>query len=56
MIDFELYRIFIVVADEKSLTKASGVLHISQPAVTKRIKNLEEMLKSLERSRLATYC
>lgn len=44
MIDFELYRIFKIVADEENLTKASGILHISQPAITKHIKNLENEL------------
>ena len=41
MINLELYRIFYVVATEKNITKASEVLNISQPAVTKHIKNLE---------------
>lgn len=44
MINLELYRIFKIVADEENLTKASGILHISQPAVTKHIKNLEKEL------------
>lgn len=44
MINLELYRIFKIVADEENLTKASGILHISQPAVTKHIKNLENEL------------
>ncbi len=44
MVDFELYRIFKIVADEENLTKASEILHISQPAVTKHIKNLENEL------------
>lgn len=44
MINLELYRIFAIVADEGNLTKASNVLHISQPAVTKHIKNLEDEL------------
>ncbi len=41
MINLELYRIFSIVASEENLTKASNILHISQPAVTKHIKNLE---------------
>ena len=45
MINLELYRIFKIVADEENLTKASEMLHISQPAVTKHIKNLENELK-----------
>ena len=40
MIDLELYRIFKIVAEEENLTKASNILHISQPAVTKHIKNI----------------
>ena len=44
MINLELYRIFKVVADEENLTRASQKLHISQPAVTKHIKNLENEL------------
>lgn len=43
-IDFELYRIFYVVANHQNITKASQELMISQPAVTKSIKNLEEQL------------
>ena len=44
MVNLELYRIFKIVADEENLTKASEILHISQPAVTKHIKNLEKEL------------
>ncbi len=43
-IDFELYRIFYVVANNKNITKASLELNISQPAISKSIKNLEEQL------------
>lgn len=45
MIDFELYRIFVAVAKEENITKASEKLNISQPAVTKHIKNLENALE-----------
>lgn len=44
MINLELYRIFAIVANEENLTRASNILHISQPAVTKHIKNLENEL------------
>lgn len=44
MIDFELYRIFVAVADEQNITKASEKLNISQPSITKQIKNLENQL------------
>ena len=46
MINLELYRIFKIVADKENLTKASEALHISQPAVTKHIKNLENQLNT----------
>jgi len=36
---------FVQVAREKSFTKASEILHISQPALSKMIKNLEEELE-----------
>ena len=40
-IDLELYRIFYVVANYGNITKASLALNISQPAISKAIKNLE---------------
>ena len=43
-INFELYRIFYAVANNKSITKAAEELFISQPAVSKAIKNLEAAL------------
>ena len=43
-IDFELYRIFYTVANAGNITKASEELHISQPAISKSIKNLENQL------------
>ncbi len=43
-IHFELYRIFYIVANNKNITKASEELNISQPAISKSIKNLEEQL------------
>lgn len=44
MVNLELYRIFKIVADEENLTRASEILSISQPAVTKHIHNLENEL------------
>ena len=44
MVNLELYKIFALVAREKNITKASEILHISQPAVTNHIKNLESDL------------
>jgi len=43
-IDFELYRVFYVVANHSNITKASEELNISQPAISKSIKNLEDKL------------
>lgn len=43
-INFELYKIFYVVANNKSISKGAEVLMISQPAVTQSIKNLENQL------------
>lgn len=43
-INFELYRNFYVVANCISITEAARRLNISQPAVTKSIKNLENQL------------
>ena len=44
MVNLELYKIFKAVADEENITKASEMLNISQPAVTKHIHNLENEL------------
>lgn len=43
-INFELYRVFYTVANNENITKASEELNISQPAISKSIKNLEEQL------------
>ncbi len=45
MVNLELYKIFITVANEKNITRASEKLYLTQPAVTKHIKNLENILK-----------
>ena len=43
-INFELYRVFYTVANTKNITKAAEELMISQPAISKSIRNLEEQL------------
>lgn len=43
-INYELYKIFYAVANYGNITKAAEELCISQPAVTKHIKNLEDSL------------
>ncbi|CAM3960154.1 LysR family transcriptional regulator [Mesobacillus zeae] len=42
--EFRQLRFFAEAAKQKSITKASEVLHISQPALSKAIKGLEEEL------------
>ena len=44
MIDYRLH-VFRQVAEGRRLTKASKALHLSQPAVSKHIKLLEEELR-----------
>ena len=43
-IDYELYRVFYEVANSGNISHASQRLNISQPALSKSIKNLEEQL------------
>lgn len=45
MVNLELYKIYVTVAKEQNITRASEKLNISQPAVTKHIKNLENILQ-----------
>lgn len=42
--DLELWRLFYEVATTRSFTQSSKKLHISQPAITKQIQNLENQL------------
>ena len=46
MVNLELYKIFVTVAKEKNITKASEKLNLTQPAVTKHMKNLESLLET----------
>lgn len=43
-ISYELYKTFYAVANSNTITQAAKTLMISQPAVTKSIKNLESQL------------
>ena len=40
--DFNKYRAFYAVAEFRSFSKAADALHISQPAISYSIKELEE--------------
>ena len=40
--DIEILRNFLVVAREESITRASELLNISQPSLSRQIQNLEE--------------
>lgn len=40
----ELIYVFTVVSEEKSINKASVLLHMSQPATSKKVKQLEKIL------------
>lgn len=42
--NLEVWKLFYEVASSGNISKASKKLHISQPAITKQIKNLEEYL------------
>src|SRR4051794_1852588 len=42
--DYTLLRAFVTVAREGNLTRAAARLHLTQPAVSLQIKNLQEML------------
>ncbi len=44
--NLDLWKIFYEVANAKTISKASEKLHISQPAITKQIHNLEEYLNT----------
>ena len=44
--DTEALRAFIVVAEQQSFSIAAETLHITQPAISKRIANLEQQLRS----------
>ncbi len=42
--DYTLLRVFLTVARDDNLTRAAAQLHLTQPAVSLQIKNLQEML------------
>lgn len=46
-LNLNLYRVFYTVAKTKSFSESSRVLHISQPAISKHIQNLEYELNTV---------
>lgn len=52
MIEFRQLHYFVTIVDARSITQASTVLHIAQPALSQQIKDLEHTLgvKLLHRS------
>lgn len=43
-INFELYKVFYYVAKNSSISRAANEMMISQPAISKSIKTLEEQV------------
>ena len=43
-INFEYYKVFYVIAKNKNITKAANELNISQPAISRMLKTMEEQL------------
>ncbi len=45
-INFEYYKIFYVIAKNKNITKAANELNISQPAISRMLKTMEEQMQT----------
>lgn len=43
-INFEYYKVFYVIAKNKNITKAANELNISQPAISRMLKTMEEQM------------
>lgn len=44
MLDWNLLRVFLVIAEERSISRAAGVLQRTQPAISSALKRLEETI------------
>ena len=44
--DFNKYKMFYAVSEYKSFSKAAEILHISQPAISYAVKELERELET----------
>ena len=45
-INFEYYKIFYVIAKNKNITKAASELNISQPAISRMLKTMEDQMNT----------
>jgi len=45
-INFEYYKIFYIIAKNKNITKAANELNISQPAISRMLKTMEEQMNT----------
>ena len=45
-INFEYYKVFYVIAKNKNITKAADELNISQPAISRMLKTMEEQMNT----------
>lgn len=45
-INFEYYKVFYIIAKNKNITKAADELNISQPAISRMLKTMEEQLNT----------
>lgn len=45
-INFEYYKVFYIIAKNKNITKAAEELHISQPAISRMLKTMENQMNT----------
>ena len=45
-INFEYYKIFYIIAKNKNITKAANELNISQPAISRMLKTMEDQMNT----------
>ena len=45
-INFEYYKVFYVIAKNKNITKAANELNISQPSISRMLKNMEDQMNT----------